>query len=186
MLRSARFLTTELKSSSMVFFRIIYIDRSKNFRPLYGALRELRSFVPSCAPMLATTATVTSLMRENIIRKLDIDGCCLVSESPDKPNITYEVVRKNTIEEDFSLVVRNLAECNIKARRVVVYCQSIVTCAMFLILFINKTLTRQTGYELAYGADLQAKYTITCFSGNGQRMRTNIVAIATRPSFFFN
>ena len=26
-----------------------------------------------------------------------------------------------------------------------------VTCAMFLILFINKTLTRQTGYELAYG-----------------------------------
>ena len=69
----------------------INIDRSKNFRPLYGALRELRSFVPSCAPMLATTATVTSLMREDIIRKLDMDGCCLVSESPDKPNITYEV-----------------------------------------------------------------------------------------------
>ena len=67
-----------------------------------------------------------------------------------------------------------------------VYCQSIVTCAMFLILFINKTLTRQTGYELAYGEDLQAKYTITCYSGYGQRMRTNIVAIATRPSVFFN
>ena len=33
---------------------------------------------------------------------------------------------------------------------------------------------------------LTAKYTITCFSGNGQRMRTNIVAIATRPSFFLN
>ena len=31
---------------------------------------------------------------------------------------------------------------------------------------------------------LQGKYTITCFSGNGQRMRTNIVAIGTRPSFF--
>ena len=30
---------------------------------------------------------------------------------------------------------------------------------------------------------LQAKYTITCFSVIGQRMRTNIVAIATRPSF---
>ena len=31
---------------------------------------------------------------------------------------------------------------------------------------------------------LQAKYTITHFSGNGQRMRTNIVAMETRPSFF--
>ena len=157
-----------------------------------------------------------------------MDGCCLVSESP---NITYEAVRKNTIEEDFSSVVRDLAERN-KARRVVIYCQSLDMCAslyahflrylqdasyyppgveqvsdnrlsaMFhsctdkhnnrvgsalaklmvwfkwclrpwlwewgwisraaytrsvydvcdvLILFINKTLTRQTGYELAYG-----------------------------------
>ena len=33
---------------------------------------------------------------------------------------------------------------------------------------------------------LQAKYTITCFLDNGQRMRTNIVAIDTRPSFFLN
>ena len=33
---------------------------------------------------------------------------------------------------------------------------------------------------------LQAKYTITRFSGNGQRMRTNIVAKETRPSFFLN
>ena len=30
-----------------------------------------------------------------------------------------------------------------------------------------------------------SKYTITCL-GNGQRMRTNIVAIATRPSFFID
>ena len=36
---------------------------------------------------------------------------------------------------------------------------------------------------------LQAKllqYTITTFSGNGQRMRTNRVAMETRPSFFPN
>ena len=31
---------------------------------------------------------------------------------------------------------------------------------------------------------LQAKYTIMRFSGNGQRMRTNIVVIEKRPSFF--
>ena len=54
---------------------------------------------------------------------------CLVFESPDKPNITYEAVRKNTIEEDFSSVVRDLAERNMKARRVVVHCQSLDMCA---------------------------------------------------------
>ena len=36
------------------------------------------------------------------------------------------------------------------------------------------------------GMTLQPLYTITCYSRNGQRMRTNIVAIATRPSFFLN
>ena len=29
-------------------------------------------------------------------------------------------------------------------------------------------------------------FTITCYSGNGQRMRTNIEAKANRPSFFLN
>eukprot|EP00731_Ephydatia_muelleri_P030479 Em0021g1002a len=84
-----------------------------------------------------SSATVTSLMREDSIRKLDMDGCCLVSESPDKPNIIYEVVRKNTIEEDFSSVVRDLAERNIKARRVVVYCQSLDMCASLYAHFLH-------------------------------------------------
>ena len=61
--------------------------------------------MPSCAPMLATTATVTSLMRDDIIGKLFMAGCCLVSESPDKPNICYEVLRKKTIEEDFECLI---------------------------------------------------------------------------------
>ena len=125
----------------------INIDRSKDFRPLYGALRELRSFVPSCAPMLATTATVTSVMREDIIRMLDMDGCCLVSESPDKQNITYEAVRKNTIEEDFSSVVRDLAERNIKARRVVVYCQSLDMCVSLYAHFLQDASYYPPGVE---------------------------------------
>ena len=62
---------------------------------------------------------------------------CLVSESPDKPNITYEAVRNNSIEEDFSSVVRDLAERNIKARRVVVYCQSLDMCASLYAHFLR-------------------------------------------------
>eukprot|EP00731_Ephydatia_muelleri_P009412 Em0004g1750a len=48
----------------------------------------------------------------------------ILSGNTDKLNITYEAVQ-NTIEEDFSSVVRDLAERNITARRVVVYCQSL-------------------------------------------------------------
>eukprot|EP00731_Ephydatia_muelleri_P036249 Em0223g4a len=73
------------------------IRKGKDFRPSFGALKNLRAFVPSGAPMLATTATVTTAMRNDIIEKLDMAGCCVLTESPNKPNITYEVVRKNTM-----------------------------------------------------------------------------------------
>ena len=93
--------------------------------------------MPCCAPMLATTATVTSLMRDDIIDKLDMAGCCVVSESPDKPNICYEVVRKKTIEEDFECLVKDVAENGIKAQRVVVYCQSLDMCASLYAHFLH-------------------------------------------------
>ena len=96
------------------------IHRSKDFCPSFGALKNLKAFVPSGAPMLATTASVTTAVRNDIIEKLDMAGCCVLTESPNKPNITYEAVQKNTIEEDFNCVVRDVAENNIKAQRVVV------------------------------------------------------------------
>ncbi len=50
----------------------------------------------------------------------------MVSESPNKP---YEAVRKTTIEEDFTFVVADLLDNTVKARRIVVYCQSLNMCA---------------------------------------------------------
>ena len=37
--------------------------------------------------MLAATVTVTDVMRRDILDKLDMGGCMMVSESPNKPNI---------------------------------------------------------------------------------------------------
>ena len=65
--------------------------RSEDLRPAFDHLHELRAFVPAGSPMLATTATVTKWMRDEVIVKLDMIGCCVVSESPNKPNICYEV-----------------------------------------------------------------------------------------------
>ena len=58
-----------------------------------------------------------------------------------------------------------------------------VMCAMFLILFINKTLTRQTGYELAYGKVYKLRIRLRVFQVMAS---ANIVAIGTRPSLFLN
>ena len=78
------------------------IGRSKDFRPSFGALKNLGAFVPSGAPMLATTATVTLMMRNDIIEKLDMAGCCILTEPPNKPNISYDVVLMKTLEEVLS------------------------------------------------------------------------------------
>ena len=53
--------------------------------------------------------------------------CCLVCESPNMLNIIYQVRHKGTIE-DFKDVVTDLAENDIKTRRVLVYCQSLNMC----------------------------------------------------------
>ena len=90
--------------------------------------------MPSGAPMLATKATVTTAMRNDIIEKLDMVGCYVLTESPNKPNITYEGVRKNNMEEDFNCVV---VENNIKAQRVVVHCQSLNMCACLCTHFLQ-------------------------------------------------
>jgi len=51
----------------------------------------LRAIVPSGAPMLAATATVTKFVRDDIIDKLEMKGCEVVSVSPNRSNIYYEV-----------------------------------------------------------------------------------------------
>ena len=111
--------------------------RSKDFRPSFGALKDLRAFMPPGVPMLATTATVTVRMREYIIEKLDMGGCFIVYESPNKPNICYEVILKKTIEEDFECIIRDVAANKVKAQRVVVYCKSLDMCASLYAHFLH-------------------------------------------------
>ena len=88
-----------VRSPSYIFFGCRITGRGLS-APTLTALPVLSSslgdtFVPACAPMLATTATVTNRMRDEIIDKLDMAGCCLVYKSPNKPNICYEAMRFN-------------------------------------------------------------------------------------------
>ncbi len=83
----------------------MFCCRSADFRPCYGRINELRAFLPPGVPMLASTATVTDVIRKDVIEKLEMDGCKIVSVSPNKPNIFYSVrTRSNDIERDVSFI----------------------------------------------------------------------------------
>lgn len=89
----------------------------------------MRAIVPSGAPMLAATATVTKFVRDDIIDKLEMKGCEVVFVSPNRSNIYYEVRPRTEIEQDMHPILENL-RCNKKlADRVVVYCRSYNMCA---------------------------------------------------------
>ena len=55
--------------------------------------------MPPGVPILAATATVTPSIRADIIDKLDMKGCEMVSVSPNRSNIYYEVQHCSTIED---------------------------------------------------------------------------------------
>ncbi len=75
--------------------------------------------------MLAATATVTEVMRKEIVEVLEMTGCAVISVSPNKPNIFYLV--KVRFSEYLAFITSHLLWNNIKANRVIVYSQLILT-----------------------------------------------------------
>ena len=66
---------------------------------------------------------------DDVISKLEMQGCKLVYTSPNRSNIYYEVRPRTDIETDFAPLVSDL-QCNYnKAERVIVYCRSYNMCA---------------------------------------------------------
>lgn len=107
----------------------LYIYRSKEFRPTYSRLHEIRALIPREVPFVACSATVTPSIRQECIEKLDMCGCELVSFSPDRPNIFYKVIRQSDIESDLGPLLSTLQVQLINTPRVIVYTRSLNSCA---------------------------------------------------------
>ena len=107
----------------------MHTNRSSDFRPTFSRLHELRALLPCGVPTMALTATVTNEMRKDVIKRLDMQGCSVVSASPDRPNILYRVFNRTTLEEDMAHIVQDVRINNIKASRIIIYCRSLNMCA---------------------------------------------------------
>ena len=103
--------------------------RSKDFRPTFGCLAEVRALVPAHTPLMACTATASKSVKKEVIECLEMTGCVEVTASPDRPNIYYQVKDRTDIETDFLSVIINLREKQVGAPRVLVYSRSLDTCA---------------------------------------------------------
>ncbi len=103
--------------------------RSKDFRPAYGRLHEIRALIPPGIPYLACTAIATKSVRQEVVASLDMGGCEFVSTSPDRHNIFYDVRPRFEIETDMEPVLSGLKEKKNQAPRVLVYCHTLNTCA---------------------------------------------------------
>ena len=95
--------------------------RSKDFRPSFSHLAELRALFPQGTPFMALTATATERVRNEVMRELEMVKCVKVSMSPDRPNICYEVCTRTTIDTDLSWLLSSLREKLQNTPRVLVF-----------------------------------------------------------------
>ena len=78
---------------------------------------------------MAMTATATTTTRENVITSLGLIDTVIVSSSPDKPNISYSVRVKASIEDVFTPQVDKLRAVRCRLPRVIIYCRRCEECA---------------------------------------------------------
>ena len=105
------------------------LHRSHDFRPSYKRIHEVRALIPKGTPLLACTATVTHGIRKEIIQSLEMADCEVVSTSPDRTNIFYEVCARTDLDTDMEHVVSSLKELKSVAPRVIIYCRTLDMCA---------------------------------------------------------
>ena len=78
---------------------------------------------------MAITATATTSTKKNGITTLGLIDPVMILASPDKPNITYTVREKESIESVFTPLVTQLRASRCRLPRVIVFCRRCEECS---------------------------------------------------------
>lgn len=97
---------------------------------------------------MALTATATRTSRQTISRILGMTNVKVVSQSPNKPNITYQVQKKTNIEDTFTPLICELRGKRAAMDRVIIFGQTYEDCTEIFLLFrssLGRELTEPVG-----------------------------------------
>ena len=110
-----------------------------SFRKWYGHVCEIRSFLPCNTPVLALTATATTLTCSTIIKHLNMQEPHMIQMSPNCLNIMYSVVNTSReATEAFQWLVEELGRLRRALPCVIVFCRSITTCSKLYKFFLTE------------------------------------------------
>ncbi|NYT22832.1 DNA helicase RecQ [Alcaligenaceae bacterium] len=127
-----------------------------DFRPEYLGLSVLHEHWPD-VPRIALTATATGATREEIARRLSLEGAAHFVSSFDRPNILYRIVEKNEVKRQLLAFIQedHLGDSGI------VYCLSrsrVEDMAAFLSQNGVPALPYHAGMDAAVRASHQARF----------------------------
>ena len=94
--------------------------------------------MPAHVNLLAPTATATRTSRMDVTRLLGMRNEKVISLSPCKANITYDVIPFVSLHESFSKVVERLQNERTTFPRMIVYCRRFEDCANLYLHFKNE------------------------------------------------
>lgn len=127
-----------------------------DFRPDYKLLGEVRRQFHG-VPVMALTATATENVKVDVIHNLEIRGCEVLTQSFNRPNLTYEIRRKGRAKD----VLQNMAEMintSYRNQSGIIYCLSRQNCEKIAEKLREEYKIQAQHYHA--GMDPQAKNTV--------------------------
>lgn len=104
----------------------------------FARLGEVRSLIPQHVHVMALTDTATKTTRKVVIKRLNMKCPIIISVTPDKPNIVYQVTQKTSMDNVVTPVVDRLKREGTRADKVIIYCWYYREVADFYDLFKEK------------------------------------------------
>ena len=86
----------------------------------------MRSVIPSTVPVMSLTATSTLALRSELITSLSLTSPTIITDSPDRPNIFYNVVHTSQKENPqiFHSLVLELKQKKQQTPRAIIFCRT--------------------------------------------------------------
>ena len=133
------------------------VYRGDTFRSDMLRLGEIRSIVPEDVRFMAMAATASKELRMKVSSTIGLINPTVITISPCKSNISYNVSNFTSISETFGPVLHELRGTLTSMDRVIIYCRKIEDCSDLYCCF-----KRGLGDNFTYPSDAPCELSKYC------------------------